>query len=247
MAQFSFKKLLRPAMLGGAIMGLSACAYGGGSYGDGYVNGAGYDCDPYAAFDDYYACDNGYGYANIGFGGGWYDSFYYPGYGTYIFDRGGSRYAMQRHHRRHWARQRAEFGSRHGRRGWTRGDRRRDLTPEQRAERAERQRNLTPEQRAERRAERRDRRASDGGRTSGARTGRAGLRDGAVRGQRRGEARQNRRASGQGNAVRSERRAQPAVTQQRSQQARPASRPAPRARPARPSRSEVSRRNVNED
>lgn len=253
MAQFWMKKLVKPALLGGAMLSLGACAYdgssyGGGSYGDGYVNRAGYGCDPYAPFDDYYACDDGYGYANIGFGGGWYDSFYYPGYGTYIFDRRGSRYAMQRNHRRHWARQRAEFGSRHARRGWTGGDRRaerrRDLTPAQRAERrdrrAERRRDLTPEQRAERRAERRrdltpaqraerrerraerrDRRATNGDRTTGAPTGRAALRDGAIRGKRGGEARQTRRANRQGNSARSERRARPAATQQRGQQARP--------------------------
>lgn len=260
MAEFSFTKLLKPAMLSGAMLGLSACAYGGGSYGDGYVNGAGYACDPYTPFDDYYACDNGYGYANIGFGGGWYDSFYYPGYGTYIFDRRGSRYAMQRHHRRHWARQRAEFGSRHARRGDRRAERRRDLTPAQRAERrdrrAESRRNLTPEQRAERRAERNARRATNGDAT----TGRAALRDGAIRGQRRGETRQTRRANRQGNGTRSERRARTAATQQRGQQARPAARqrsapvarparrPAAKARPSRrSSRSEVSRRNVSDE
>lgn len=240
MTQFSIKKLLKPAILGGAVLSLSACGYGAGSYGDGYVNGAGYGCDPYAPFDDYYACDDGYGYANIGFGGGWYDRFYYPGYGIYVFDRRGSRYAMQRHHRRHWARQRAEFGSRHLRRGDRRAERRRDLTPAQRAERrdrrAERRRDWTPEQRAERRDRRAERRAERN--TSGdARTGRAGLRDGAIRGQRRGEARQNRRANRQGNSARSERRA------------RPAARSTPRARPAAPRsyRNEASRRNKSDD
>ncbi len=255
MAHYWINRLLMPALLGGAMLSLSACADGGGSYGDGYVNGVGYGCDPYAPFDDYYACDNGYGYANIGFGGGWYDSFYYPGYGIYIFDRRGSRYAMKRHHKRHWARKRAEYG---WRKGGRRGERWRNLTPEQRAERRERReerlRNLTPEQRAERRerrAERRERRTDNG-----ARTGRAALRDGAIRGQRSSEARQNRRANRQNNGARSERRARPAATQQRSQQARPAARAkarpqprsAPRERPARrSSRGEVSRRNVNID
>ena len=126
-------------------MSLSACAFGEGYYGDGYVNGAGYGCDPYAPFDDYYACDNGHGYANIGFGGGWYDNYYYPGYGFHIFDHRGSRHAMQQNHRRYWARQRADYRTRHGRRSERRAERRRNLTPEQRAERRER--------RAERRAE----------------------------------------------------------------------------------------------
>lgn len=232
------------------MLSLGACAYGGGSYGDGYVNGSGYACDPYAPFDDYYACDNGYGYANIGFGGGWYDSFYYPGFGTYIFDRRGSRYAMQRHHRRHWARQRAEFGSRHAgrggnRQGWKQDQRRRDLTPEQRAERqdrrAEQRRDLTPEQRAERRDRRAERRTdrNERGAAGGdavTRTGRAGLRDGNVRGQRNTKARQTR----------------PAVQQNTKRKSAPATRKAPRsapkARPARKSsRSEISRRNVNSD
>lgn len=260
MAQSWIQQLIKPALLSGAMLSLSACAYGGGSYGDGYVNGAGYACDPYAPFDDYYACDNGYGYANIGFGGGWYDSLYYPGYGTYIFDRRGSRYGMKRHHRRHWARQRAEFGSRHARRGGRDGIRRggRNLTPEQRAERREHRRDLTPEQRADRRERRAERRAGgDGG--NSATTGRAALRDGAIRGQRSGEDRQARRSNRQGNSVRSDRRSRPAATPQRGQQARPAvrqsapaaraaPRPAPRARPARrSSRSEVSRRNVNDE
>lgn len=220
------------------MLSLGACTYGGGSYGDGYVNGSGYACDPYAPFDDYYACDNGYGYANIGFGGGWYDSFYYPGFGTYIFDRRGSRYAMQRHHRRHWARQRAEFGSRHARRGgnrqgWKQGQRRRDLTPEQRAERqdrrAERRRDLTPEQRAERRDRRAERRsdrnergAAGGDATTRTRTGRAALRDGNLRGQRKAATRQTRSGDRQGKTTRSERSTRPAAAGQRGQKARPA-------------------------
>lgn len=260
MAKSWMQKFAKPALLGGAMLGLSACAYRGGSYGDGYVNGAGYACDPYASFDDYYACDYGYGYANIGFGGGWYDNFYYPGYGVYIFDRRGSRYAMKRHHRYHWARQRAEFGSRHARRGGPDGVRKggRNLTPEQRAERRERWRNLTPEQRADRRERRAERRSerNDGNRAT---TGRAALRDGAIRGQRNNEARQARRSTRQGNSARSERAARPATSQQRSQQARPAvrqsapaarsaPRQAPRARaPSRSSRSEVSRRNVSDN
>ncbi|GAB5486242.1 MAG: hypothetical protein Pars93KO_26760 [Parasphingorhabdus sp.] len=258
MADNWINRLAKPALLSGAMLSLSACAYGGGSYGDGYVNGVGYGCDPYAPFDDYYACDNGYGYANIGFGGGWYDSFYYPGYGIYIFDRRGSRYAMKRHHKRHWARKRAEYG---WRKGGRRGERWRNLTPEQRAERrdrrAERRRNLTPEQRAERRdrreerlrnltpeqrAERRERRAERRERRTdnGARTGRAALRDGAIRGQRSGEARQNRRANRQNNGARSERRARPAAAQQRRQQIRQQARPAVRTK-ARPQPRSVPR------
>jgi hypothetical protein len=42
--------------------------------GDGYGSGN-YGCDPFSPFDSYYDCDNGYGYSNIGYGGGWYDNY----------------------------------------------------------------------------------------------------------------------------------------------------------------------------
>lgn len=114
MTHSAIPKLLKSAIAAGALLGLGGCMYGGtGYYGDGYVNNQRYDCDPYAPFDDYYACDYGYGFANIGFGGGWYDQYYYPGYGVYVFDRGGRRHAMRAHDRRYWARQRAAYGGRH--------------------------------------------------------------------------------------------------------------------------------------
>ena len=117
----------KSALAAGTLMSLSGCVYGAGYYGDGYVNNSydssGYSCDPFAPFDDYYACDYGYGFANIGFGGGWYDHYYYPGYGVFLFDRGGQRYAMRDHHRRHWARQRALYGGHYGRRHHHNGER----------------------------------------------------------------------------------------------------------------------------
>ncbi len=131
MIKFGIPGTLKSVIAVGALLGLGGCMYGGtGYYGDGYVNNAGYQCDPYAPFDDYYACDSGYGFANIGFGGGWYDQYYYPGYGIYIFDRGGRRHAMRDNHRRHWARQRAEYGGHHVRD--------RNLHPQQRADRRDR-------------------------------------------------------------------------------------------------------------
>ena len=135
MSNPTIPRLLKSAIAAGAILGLGGCMYGGtGYYGDGYVNHQRYDCDPYAPFNDYYACDYGYGFANIGYGGGWYDQYYCPGYGIYIFDRGGRRLAMRDNHRRYWARQRAEYG----------GHRARD-------------RNRYPERRMERRDQRYDR------------------------------------------------------------------------------------------
>lgn len=125
MNHFAIPQLLKSTLAAGALLSLGGCMYGAsGYYGDGYVNNGGYDCDPYAPFNDYYACDYGYGFANIGYGGGWYDQFYYPGYGIHIFDRGGRRHAMRDHHRRYWARQRAEYGGHHaGDRNWRRGQR----------------------------------------------------------------------------------------------------------------------------
>lgn len=119
MTDFAIPAAWKAVVAAGAILGLSGCIYGGaGYYGDGYVNNS-YACDPYAPFDDYYACDSGYGFANIGYGGGWYEQYYYPGYGVYIFDRAGHRHAMRHHHRRHWARQRAQFRGHHaGNRRW---------------------------------------------------------------------------------------------------------------------------------
>ena len=150
MIQFTMARGLKSAVAAGALLGLGGCMYGSaGYYGDGYVNG-GYDCDPYAPFDDYYACDYdyGYGFANIGFGGGWYDQYFYPGYGIYIFDRGGRRHAMRDNHRRHWARQRAEYGGHHAR------DRNR--TPQRRADRRDQRDNRLDSAQDQRRGSRGD-------------------------------------------------------------------------------------------
>jgi hypothetical protein len=106
MAKISKRLAVRLAALGGLTIGLSGCVYGDGLgyYDDGY-----YDCDPYSQFDSYYACDNGYGFYNIGFGGGWYDSYWYPGYGFYVFDNFGRRYTMRDHDRRYWGGRRQDW------------------------------------------------------------------------------------------------------------------------------------------
>lgn len=103
MTNISKKLGLRLAALTAATIGLSGCVYdmGLGYASDGYGYGS-YDCDPYAPFDSYYACDSGYGFYNIGFGGGWYDSYWYPGYGYYVFDNYGRRFNMRDNHRRYW-------------------------------------------------------------------------------------------------------------------------------------------------
>ena len=105
------KIVLRIAALATAGMAVSGCTYdvglGYASDGYGYGRGSGYyDCDPYSPFDNYYDCDNGYGYSNIGYGGGWYDNLWYPGYGFFLFDNYGQRYNMRDSHRRYWGERR---------------------------------------------------------------------------------------------------------------------------------------------
>jgi hypothetical protein len=94
---------LRLAALTAATVGLSGCVYDVGlGYASDDFGYNDYDCDPYSPFDRYYACDNSYGFYNIGFGGGWYDSFWYPGHGYYVFDNYGRRFNMRDNHRRYW-------------------------------------------------------------------------------------------------------------------------------------------------
>jgi hypothetical protein len=103
---FGGKALLRFAALATAGVGLSGCVYdvGLGYASDGYYDD--YGCDPYGGYDNYYDCDYRSGFYNIGFGGGWYDSFWYPGHGYYLFDNYGRRYPMRDHHRRYWGEKR---------------------------------------------------------------------------------------------------------------------------------------------
>ena len=111
---FSSKIVLRIAALATATIAVSGCTYdvGLGYASDGYGYGGGsdyYDCDPYSPFDNYYDCDRGYGYSNIGFGGGWYDNLWYPGYGFFLFDNYGQRYNMRDNYRRYWGERRQRW------------------------------------------------------------------------------------------------------------------------------------------
>lgn len=122
---------------------LGGC-YSGGIYGASYASGgdcaarygnAYYDYDGYAyddgyGYDCYDASDYGGGFVNIGFGGGWYNDYYYPGYGTWMFDRYRNRYPLRDQYLNYWGGRRAwwkHHGSRgHGQPGrpggWNRGD-----------------------------------------------------------------------------------------------------------------------------
>lgn len=221
---------LRIAAIALGAASLSACAYGVGDYG-GYggvsigVGSGGYAgaydpyCDGYAAWDGFYGCDAGYGFGQIGFGGGYWDNFYYPGYGTWIYDRpGGRRFAMQDRHRQYWGRQRWQYqqqrrGDRRDARQDFRQDRRDDRRetlqdrrewrqerregsdefPRTRRGERERMGGLTPEDR-QRRLERWEQRQQEatgqpGVRPGAGREGRRGWQDGDGRG-RGGEGRQ---------------------------------------------------------
>ncbi|WP_293703734.1 MULTISPECIES: hypothetical protein [unclassified Sphingopyxis] len=140
----NYKRPLSIALGAIATTLLGGC-YGGGVYGASYASGgdcaarygnAYYDYDGYAyddgyGYDCYDASDYGSGFINIGFGGGWYDDYYYPGYGTWMFDRYRNRYPLRDQYLNYWGGRRAwwkHHGSRgHGQPGrpggWNRGDR----------------------------------------------------------------------------------------------------------------------------
>ena len=109
------QSFLRAALLFGAGAGLSGCVYdvGLGFASDGYYGDV-YACDPYGAYDAYYNCDYGQAFSNIGFDGGWYDNYYYPGYGIFLFDTFGRRYPMREQYRRYWGERRHNWYREHG-------------------------------------------------------------------------------------------------------------------------------------
>lgn len=96
---------------------LGGCYYGdvqGASYASAgsSCSGSYYDDDPYAYDDGYgYDCydpsDYGGGFVQIGFGGGWYDDYYYPGYGTWMFDNYRNRYPLHGRYLNYWGGRRA--------------------------------------------------------------------------------------------------------------------------------------------
>lgn len=104
--------ILNIASLATAGFAVSGCTYdmglgyaSDGHYDDGYYKDD-YNCDPYGGYDSYYQCDYGNGFYNVGFGGGWYDNFWYPGHGFYLFDNVGRRFLMRDNHRRYWGEKR---------------------------------------------------------------------------------------------------------------------------------------------
>ncbi|WAC24183.1 hypothetical protein [Blastomonas sp. SL216] len=118
------RQAVRVAALALGAASLSACAYGYGDYGGyggyggvsvgvgsgGYAGGFDPYCDGFSAWDSWYGCDAGYGFGQIGYGGGYWNNFYYPGYGLWLYDRpGGRRFAMDDRQRRYWGQRRWEY------------------------------------------------------------------------------------------------------------------------------------------
>ena len=144
-----FKRPLSIAFGAFATTMLSGCYYGdvhGASYasrgdcaaryGDAYYDYDGYAYDDGYGYDCYDASDYGSGFVQIGFGGGWYDDYYYPGHGLWMFDRYRNRYPLRDHYLNYWGGRRAwwKYHGKHGdwkpgRPGWHRDrddDRERD-------------------------------------------------------------------------------------------------------------------------
>ena len=77
--------ILRLALVGGAALIVAGCA-SDGYHGYGYAGAS-------------------YGYSGSGYG--WYEDYYYPGTGFYVYERSGKRHRWSDSQRRHWQ-------SRHG-------------------------------------------------------------------------------------------------------------------------------------
>jgi len=127
---------LATTMLGGCYYGdVYGASYASGGdcaarYGDAYYDYDGYAYDDGYGYDCYDASDYGSGFAQIGFGGGWYDSYYYPGYGMWMFDNYRNRYPLRDRYLNYWGGRRAWWKHHGGRNdwkpgrpgGWNRGD-----------------------------------------------------------------------------------------------------------------------------
>lgn len=120
-------------MLGGCYYGdVQGSGYASGSdcaarYGHAYYDNDGYAYDDGYGYDCYDASDYGGGFVNIGFGGGWYDDYYYPGYGTWMFDTYRHRYPLRGQYLNYWGGRRAWWKHHGGRSdgqpgGWNRGN-----------------------------------------------------------------------------------------------------------------------------
>uniref|UniRef100_UPI0035B05C95 hypothetical protein n=1 Tax=Sphingopyxis sp. TaxID=1908224 RepID=UPI0035B05C95 len=117
---------LATTTLGGCYYGdVYGSSYAGGDcatrYGADYYDGDGYAYDDGYGYDCYDSADYSGGFAQIGFGGGWYDNYYYPGYGMWLFDSYHNRYPLRGQYLNYWGGRRAwwkHHGGDHG--NWNR-------------------------------------------------------------------------------------------------------------------------------
>lgn len=121
---------LATTTLGGCYYGdVSSSSYAGGDcatrYGADYYDSDGYAYDDGYGYDCYDGSDYGSGFVNIGFGGGWYDNYYYPGYGLWLFDSYHNRYPLRGQYLNYWGGRRAWWKHHGGHGNWNgpgRGD-----------------------------------------------------------------------------------------------------------------------------
>lgn len=130
----SFRRSLSIALAALATTTLGGCYYGdvyGSSYAGGdcatrygadYYDSDGYAYDDGYGYDCYDGADYSGGFAQIGFGGGWYDNYYYPGYGMWLFDSYRNRYPLRGQYLDYWGGRRAwwKHHGGHGDGNWNR-------------------------------------------------------------------------------------------------------------------------------
>ena len=118
-------RILSIGLVAAVSLGLGGCAYNG--LGMGVGTGYGYDQYGYGQYgygNDRYAYGgyNPYGYDRYAYGGynpygynaygspfGWYNGYYYPGSGGWVYDRNGGRRAIRRDEQAHFGRLREVF------------------------------------------------------------------------------------------------------------------------------------------
>lgn len=134
----------------GGYGGGVSVGYGSPYYNDGYY-GRGYGYNPY------YGSGYGYGYGRRYPSYGWYNGYYYPGTGIYVYDRYRRPHRMSNAHRRYWEQRRQVVGNRQVYRQDRRDDRR-DYREERRDDRRDLRRGVVSQEqfRRDRRDDRRD-------------------------------------------------------------------------------------------
>ena len=129
-----WKRLAIAGLAGGLGLAAAACTDGYGYSGVnlGYSGGGGYYSDPY-----YGGSYGAYGYPQYAYGGytpsyfGWYNNYYYPGTGVYVYDSNRRAYRWNAGQQRYWQGRRGSYrGNGQIRDNWQ--DFRRDVRKEQR-------------------------------------------------------------------------------------------------------------------